>query len=634
MNQICSEISEHYRNLINEIDILSEKAIDFFKSNQKTVDKITSDREKLIVKVNEVEKIKLTNLKHSISIYDGIFCFIIPTNSIFDSESNTVPTENEREESNRKIDKLYYKLAFDAKQECLKCRKQIAQLVILNCTLNKKIVEKLISNDYESEKIELKTFEESFKFKIISELINSYTDDLIIDLTQIETNRITQLILSDDFCDLDRSNLNFVNTILNVPSVKEIKIKSLYTNLPNNLLRPFKCLTKLNLNVHHLEGLNQELFNSLENLQTLKLSNVFLIKPELNSFEKLSKLNKLILYGVVLKNFDILENLQNLKKLVVKKCVINLALKSLNGLNSLESLKLFDNEFKQIDKNFQLNLKSLKSLESNHDLEIFKINPQLEILSLKPKSLKNYNNFEYLKFLNIQDFSSFEDLNFLNGLSQLEFLDFKIERNLTEAFESVHLPKLKFLILTCETTPFFNETFMNLNGLELTSIESIRKDQFVNLLNLDYLCVFYADFCLNTKTIPSFLLLKHLKYLKIETESDYFNQRKIKSNIIKLLLKLFQDPNEIAIKNTIHRGQVQVLEISAKLEDDIISEKVYFEKYLQVSECVREFILSSESIYLKECLRNERSRLLDLDLTYKSLAEDSDEEKLMDKICG
>ena len=131
-------------------------------------------------------------------------------------------------------------------------------------------------------------------------MINSYTDDLIIDLTQIETNRITQLILSDDFCDLDRSNLNFVNTILNVPSVKEIKIKSLYTNLPNNLLRPFKCLTKLNLNVHHLEGLNQELFNSLENLQTLKLSNVFLIKPELNSFEKLSKLNQLILYGVVL----------------------------------------------------------------------------------------------------------------------------------------------------------------------------------------------------------------------------------------------------------------------------------------------------------------------------------------------
>ncbi|RNA34674.1 hypothetical protein BpHYR1_033526 [Brachionus plicatilis] len=46
----------------------------------------------------------------------------------------------------------------------------------------------------------------------------------------------------------------------------------------------------------------------------------------------------------------------------------------------------------------------------------------------------------------------------------------------------------------------------------------------------------------------------------------------------------------------------------AKFGEEQITEKVYFEKYLKVSECIREFVLNNESNYYKEYLRNTKRR--------------------------
>ncbi|CAF0976915.1 unnamed protein product [Brachionus calyciflorus] len=68
--------------------------------------------------------------------------------------------------------------------------------------------------------------------------------------------------------------------------------------------------------------------------------------------------------------------------------------------------------------------------------------------------------------------------------------------------------------------------------------------------------------------------------------------------------------------------------MNAKFQDEIknnkISEKVYFEKYLQISQCVRDFILRSDSFYFKEYFRGSNTRKSNFNIDYES-SDDEDE---------
>ncbi|RMZ95594.1 hypothetical protein BpHYR1_024736 [Brachionus plicatilis] len=61
--------------------------------------------------------------------------------------------------------------------------------------------------------------------------------------------------------------------------------------------------------------------------------------------------------------------------------------------------------------------------------------------------------------------------------------------------------------------------------------------------------------------------------------------------------------------------------LSAKLGEEQITEKVYFEKYLKVSECIREFVLNNDSNYYKEFLRNTKRRQANFGLDEESNSE-------------
>ncbi|CAF0914820.1 unnamed protein product [Brachionus calyciflorus] len=604
-------IVEYYSTLINEIDLNVEKAINFFKTGETVVNKFNSDRNIIIAKVKEIEKIKLNNFKDSDTIYDGLFCFFIPTKHLID-----LKTDSEESEKYSELDLMEFKLQLEAKEEYLKSRYQIGQLVVLNIPLNKKIVEKLIIGDFFIDQNE-NYFQELLKLKVLTELIQSNRDDLIIDLTNIENNQIEKLDLIKDYQVLNENSLSCISSLLNLKSIKEIKFRrGSITEIPDNFFIKFKNLKKLNLKF--LENLKEDVFNGLENLEILKIYDSFSLNPEANALEKLTNLKKLILFKGTIKNIAFLNNLKSLKKLVIKKCNFELfEMKSLNGLTSLESLRLFKNKFKQIEKNNFEGFKNLKSLESDYEPEIFTKNSPLEILSLK--SLINHNNFKSLKFLNIRDFNLFSDFNFLNGLNELEFLDLEVPDNLTRSFETVDLSKLKFLVLTCQNI-YLNESLKNLQGLELIGSKLFSPNQFVNLVNLDYLSVSYSDFVINKDSLASLLVLKNMKYFKFE-QNIYSNLIADREHtLLRVLLNLFQEPNDVMIKISQDYVSIEVLEFC------LISEKVYFKHYLQVSECVREFILSSESFYVRESFRNVKTRRSNFLLEFENIGEDSDDE--------
>ncbi|CAF1131965.1 unnamed protein product, partial [Brachionus calyciflorus] len=242
------------------------------------------------------------------------------------------------------------------------------------------------------------------------------------------------------------------NFIIDLTQIEMNQIVSLdLTNLPN------------------LKSLNENVLYGLENLEILHLSKMNFLKFPSSSYKNLLNLNKLILNKITFKNLSIFKDSKYIDKLSLKNCCF--------VKNQLTN------------DNYEI-LNNLKSLESDIDLEIFEKNySTLEILSLEYQTLKNLNNFKMLKFLNIRNCSPLECINFLNDLNQMEFLDFKLPNNLIDSFELVNLYKLKFLVLTCENIPNFNESFKNLQGLELINAKSIPRDQFVNLINVDYLAL-------------------------------------------------------------------------------------------------------------------------------------------------
>ncbi|CAF1040416.1 unnamed protein product, partial [Brachionus calyciflorus] len=346
-----NEIVEYYSNLVNEIEHEFDRTIYYVQTEENIVNKINSDRAKIISKIKEIEINKLKNLKDSESIYDGLFCFFILPKHSFALVSKM--NDDRQHKSTKKlktdydIDQIEYKLKLEAKDEYFESRNQIGQLIVLNCTLNKKIVENLIDHCIDPDENQLNSFEDLVKVKVLTQLIESYRDEIIIDLTNKENNKIATLELKDDFQQLDENNLSFIETILNIQSVQELNLKNYFIyEIPNNFFRPFKYLTKLNLNAM-IERLDSNVFNGLENLETLKVSNTLRLIAKSDALKELINLKKLILYKVDIKNLELLTNLQNLKKLVLKKCEIEcFETKKFDGLKSLESLKLFENKFK------------------------------------------------------------------------------------------------------------------------------------------------------------------------------------------------------------------------------------------------------------------------------------------------
>ncbi|CAF0777187.1 unnamed protein product [Brachionus calyciflorus] len=600
MNQVRSVILEYYSNLINEIDFKTEKALCELK-NQVFENQINYDRNKIVAKIKDIEKIKLNSLKDSDSIFNGLFCIFISANEVYLSRLN---------EDNPDFDKSFY------------FHERIGQLAIINYNFDIKTVNQLMRNNYQNY-YQNYEFEITPEYLVFSKLIESKKDQLIIDLTEIENNRMHRLDIRKCYGDLNANSLTFINTCLNVQSIKILEIKNFRIDqLDKNIFQPFKYLTKLLLNVRYVGSLNEEVFNGLENLEILKLYNSKNLKPEANAFKKLINLKELVLDQVLFYENGIFNDLKNLKILVLINSYIITDMNNFNHLQSLETLKMncsgWHSVFGEKDTNYLVNLSKLKCLESFYVEERFIINPNLEILNVNCIEPKFLLSFKMLKFCKISINFEFQVL-ILNELQQLEFLDLYLENDLnkkiTNLFEYLNFPKLKFLVLNCKNVPKFNASFQNLQGLELIEPTFIPHDQFVNLVSLEYLAITIPGVNMFRKFISTnFQSLNKLKYLKIESMTIGLDEESEELKYTKkTLVKFFQDPKKILGYTDL---DIRQFFIEVKWKDEIISEKDFFEKYLQVSERVREFILSDESNYFRDCFYQTNSRQLNFDLNF------------------
>ncbi|CAF1049596.1 unnamed protein product, partial [Brachionus calyciflorus] len=568
MNQSSGKILEYYSNLINQIDIKSEEAILKCKTDEmKNI--VNSDRAKIIAKIKEIQSIKLDNLKSTDSIYDGLFGFVL----------------------------FFEKYSLEWKTGHL--------VVLNNINLTEKLFEEFISiseqntepftirsNCLTKKSDKFNTFEEFAKYRVIFNLVWNFHDDNIkepiIDLTQIEENKLTMLELDSKFEELAENSLSFVEGFLNIEILKYLSLSNdKIVDIPNNFFHIFKNLSKLSLCLPKLISFDEDLFNGLDNLEILELKS---LETAPSSFKKLTKLNKLILERVVINNNYIFNNLEHVKKLVLKECKYlksEFELSIFNSLKSLESLIIFENKFEQIDSsNFNV-LKSLKCLEMNADQEFLILNPNLEILNLETVSSNvsiKLVEFKMLKFLNIQYGCQLNDIGFINDLSELEFLNICLSESLHGTFEIVKLPKLKFLVINSRSIPNFNNSFKNLQGLELISLRFMEWDRLVNLVNLEYLAFtdILVDIDLHILT-DNFQILKSLNFLYFQNTMWNCPQKRI----------VYPDIFQMSF-NLIN-------EIEGEPDD----KEIFFEKYLRVSECVREYLLNHESEYSKEFFENQ-----------------------------
>ncbi|CAF0976877.1 unnamed protein product [Brachionus calyciflorus] len=570
MNQIRFEICEYYSNLIYEIDIKTENFICQLKKQEFEI-QINSDRDKIISKIREIKRIKLNNLKDSDSIYQNLFCFFFPA----------IEDHFQRDYGDN-----------------LNFYKRIGQLVVINYTLDENTINKLKDRNCHFH------YGESIETIIFSQLIKAKTDELIIDLTKIENNQIRKLDVNKSGNEPNEETFKFSNRYLNVESVNILKIRNysrIFDQLENNIFEPFKHLNKLILNMRYVKSLNENVFNGMENLEILKLYNFKDLNFESNAFNKLVNLKELVFDRVRIDNPNIFNNLEKLKKLDFNECsVSNFGFNSFNGLKSLESLKVFRSHLSDFFNGDFVSLpNSVKCLETRYfDASSLKINPSLEILNIGHATLDIFANLKMLKFLKVE-FIQVNDIVLLNELSQLEYLDLTLKENLEE-FNLVNFSMLKFLVLTCDKIPKFNGSLKNLQGLELINAKIIPNDAFDNFVNLDYLALIDPEENMFDKFISTeFESIKNLKYFKLESHTFEIVDDELEK--IKKALVNFFEYNNKKISGLINDFSIEVM---AKLKDGDVNEKVYFEKYLQVSECVREFIFNVESDYFRKDKRN------------------------------
>ncbi|CAF1023926.1 unnamed protein product [Brachionus calyciflorus] len=392
MNRIRGEVCEYYSKMIKfEIQI-------------------NSDRNKIIATIRDIEKIKLNNLQELDSIFQDFFCIFKPTRKY----------QNEKD----------YEGNFNF-------YKRIGQLVVINNTFDENTINKLKYRD------RCNGFEKSFEFRLFSQLIDFQKDELIIDLTVIENNYIRDLDIGHE---VNGENLKYLSKYLNAESVKTLKIScSDIIHLENNIFESFKHLTKLILNLHNAESLNENISNRTCLINYLR--ELF--------FDRFS-----------IHNPDIINNLEKLKILDFSQCSTSIF--EMNSLN--------------------VSLNSIKCLEIDEwHVESLNINPNLEIINMSIKPWSYYSlgipdnvlNLKMLKFLKA-GVIQLNDIFLLDELSQLEYLDLTLTENLEE-FNLVNFSKLKYLVLTCKKIPKFNGS-KTLQGLELKNAEIIPHDAFDNLV--------------------------------------------------------------------------------------------------------------------------------------------------------
>ncbi|CAF0838458.1 unnamed protein product [Brachionus calyciflorus] len=606
MNIIKKQIIEYYQELINKIDLQSEKCLN--KQGDNNTEEVEDDesnninsiRNTFISKIKELELANLNCLSNESKVpFENGFCFLI--------ENYTMTTSRREDTRNRGFGPAY-RFHFENK---------IGKLVIVKEFINDKILFELneIINqkriNFRKDEQNLSSFEEVVKLTVILDVIEKKFEDRlpIIDLKFSESIEMEKLFISSErMSNLKHNDFDCLKDFIKPESIKELRLTSpLWDSVPKKIFQNFTNLFELDLNCEKLDIIYNQNFACLENLATLSIINCSLALIEKDAFEGLKNLKCLVLTMNYLTdvNSSIFKGLENLEHLNLSQNTIEeIEENTFIDLKNLSSLTLTDNRIKILRNNALNGLVNLKFLElnfSNNELVIepnaFESCIQLEVLDLGNNQIKNidpqtFSNCKNLKFLNLRN-NWLENLNFLKNFESLEFLDLSRVKNALYFVKNYqNLQTLKYLALTSNFIPKLSANLENLQGFEVDGVSIIDENAFENLKNLDYLKI-----CIeNDRTIENFTKiqfngLRNMKYLAIETES--IGPRAIEKFRDKedIFLDLFNSDNEIdhrVFYLNFNDSNLLVAEIK-----DVISERFYFEKNLNVCVEAKNMILGS-----------------------------------------
>ncbi|CAF0946244.1 unnamed protein product, partial [Brachionus calyciflorus] len=155
-------IENYYEKLINEIETHTEQILtkQFISDNLKL--SINQERELIITKIKDIEKLNLSCLNFE------PFCFFVPNHLIKNESDMLTPMKDS-------------KFSF---------HNQIGRSIILKISISQDLVEeikKFITKTKKPDFFFFDSFTEVLKYHVILELIEKKFNDLIIDLSNLET---------------------------------------------------------------------------------------------------------------------------------------------------------------------------------------------------------------------------------------------------------------------------------------------------------------------------------------------------------------------------------------------------------------------------------------------------------------
>ncbi|CAF1016416.1 unnamed protein product [Brachionus calyciflorus] len=438
-------------------------------------------------------------------------------------------------------------------------------------------------------------------FKALLDLIEANFTNQIIDLSQVELNKLESTGIETQFFDeISASDFANLKTTVNLDSIKTFFFRNdLITYIPDDLFSCFKNLFSLTLKVTDIECLSNvfqmenlieldlsgcnlsrlkdNIFNDLKNLKNLNLSFNRLKTFNKKTFNGLVNLEILNLNKNQIHSFEknALSNLKKLKNLLIEKNkILHLTHGMFSGLNKLEKLSLNGKEIKTIDQ---------RVFQQCRIMEVLDLSENKFSQELHPFLFRFNKN---LKYLNMKKCSP-SGLECLNRLTQLEYLDLTGDCLKIDEFYKIEIKSLKFLMLTCSDIPKFGKIFKELRALEIVGVENFPEGCLKFLQNLEYLHINFNK-CLNKLNDEHFKGPVDLKYLNMSTTHPDDNLTSFRN--IQLAERLFIHSNDVEI-NTTNRYMELIDKTSFYSDQPILCYKdFYLKNILNVSNSVKNSI--------------------------------------------
>ncbi|CAF0851185.1 unnamed protein product [Brachionus calyciflorus] len=542
-------------NVMNEIDIASEKLLLEFSNNENITKSVNTIREVILAEVKEIECFNLSNEMKK-------YVYFIPVNNIVIDSSFGGYDKIDNLLGNLLILNQDYSHLFKNLKHVMDLRKPETLSIAEVIKKKKKFIFYNVS-----------TFQDRIHSEILGNLIKSKNEtNIIIDLSKPLEN----ILESFEFTCQTNENNDCVSELVNVNKVIMLTVNVEQINtITDDFFSIFKNLQKLVLYPISLVVIKEENFSTLKNLTHLiidKCEFYFdnsednnLKTIEKNAFLGLKNLKSLILVnnGIQEINKDMFNGLDNLVTLsIAENCLKIVEKDTFINLKNLQNLNLSQNYIRKLengclnglDELVTIKLKDQYNDQMQIETNVFDSCDKLECLNLYECKIENLNDLIFrhavsLKVLGISGQNLDDNSSFIHQFTNLKCLVIKkIDAEHCLKFNCFN--QLNAIVLGFDRFQSFGKIMYNIKALNIViSIFDIFDSEiFDKFENLEYLGLFFSNVNIFEKLKEKHLeKLKNLKYLKIQlfdcNFSNFTQLQHIFVNKIEFCRQIFESKN-------------------------------------------------------------------------------------------